>query len=128
MGKPLVSDVVRSYVKLRDKKTELKRKHSEELAPLNEKMAKIEGWLQRNLLEQGLQSQKTEEGTAYLSTETRATVKDRDAFFEWVIKNERWDFLENRVSKTVVKDYLEETGELVPGINYEASQVVRVRR
>jgi hypothetical protein len=128
MGKPLVSDVVRTYVALRDKKNEIKRRHSEELAPLNEKMEKIEGWLQRNLMEQGLQSQRTENGTAYLSTDTKATVKDRDAFFEWVIKNERWDFLESRVSKSVVRDYLEETGEIVPGINYEATQVVRIRR
>lgn len=128
MGTPNVEDVVRGFVKLRDKKNEIKRRHSEELAPINEKMATLEAWLQRDLLQRKVQSQKTAAGTAYLSTDARATVKDRDAYLNFVKEKEMWDLLENRVSKTVVRDYLEETGEVVPGVHYEVSQVVRVRR
>lgn len=128
MGTPNVEDVVRGFVKLRDKKNEIKRRHSEELAPINEKMATLEAWLQRDLLNRKVQSQKTAAGTAYLSTDARATVKDRDAYLDFVREKEMWDLLENRVSKTVVRDYLEETGEVVPGVHYEVSQVVRVRR
>ena len=128
MGTPNVEDVIRGFVKLRDKKNEIKRRHSEELAPINEKMATLEAWLQRDLLNRKVQSQKTEAGTAYLSTDARATVKDRDAYLDFVREKEMWDLLENRVSKTVVRDYLEETGEVIPGVHYEVSQVVRVRR
>ena len=128
MGTPNVEDVIRGFVKLRDKKNEIKRRHSEELAPINEKMATLEAWLQRDLLNRKVQSQKTEAGTAYLSTDARATVKDRDAYLDFVRDKGMWDLLENRVSKTVVRDYLEETGEVVPGVHYEVSQVVRVRR
>jgi hypothetical protein len=39
-----------------------------------------------------------------------------------------WDLIENRVSKSVVSDYLEETGDVIPGVNYEVAQVVRIRR
>ena len=128
MGTPNVEDVVRGYVKLRDMKNEIKRRHSEELAPINEKMATLEAWLQRDLLNRKVQSQKTVAGTAYLSTQATATVKDRDPFLDFVRKREMWDLLENRVSKSVVQDYLEETGEVVPGVHYEVTQVVRVRR
>lgn len=128
MGTPNVEDVVRGYVKLRDKKNEIKRRHSEELSPINEKMATLEAWLQRDLVNRSVQSQKTAAGTAYLSTDARATVKDRDAYLQFVIENEKWDLIENRASKTVVQDYLEETGEVVPGVHYEVTQVVRVRR
>jgi len=128
MGTPNVEDVVRGFVKLRDKKNEIKKRHSEELAPINEKMATLEAWLQRDLLNRHVQSQKTAAGTAYLSTDARATVKDRDAYLKFVIENEKWDLIENRASKSVVKDYLEETGEVVPGVHYEVTQVVRVRR
>lgn len=128
MGTPNVEDVIRGFVKLRDKKNEIKRRHSEELAPINEKMATLEAWLQRDLLNRKVQSQKTEAGTAYLSTDARATVKDRDAYLDFVRDKGMWDLLENRVSKTVVRDYLEETGEVVPGVHYEVTQVVRVRR
>ena len=55
-------------------------------------------------------------------------MKDRDEYLKFVIEKEMWDLLENRVSKTAVRDYLEEHGELPPGVNYVTTQVVRVRR
>lgn len=128
MSNHTVEEIVGAYVKLRDYKNHLKRKHSEELAPINEKMALLENWLQRDLLERKVQSQKTAAGTAYLSTDARATVKDRDAYLNFVRDKEMWELLENRASKSVVRDYLEETGEVVPGVHYEVTQVVRVRR
>lgn len=129
MGKTInTEDVVRAYISLRDKKNEIKKRQAEELRPLNEKMAKVEGWLQRDLLARGVQSEKTASGTAYLSKVATATVKDRDSWLEFVKEKEMWDLIENRVSKSVVSDYLEETGDIIPGVNYEVTQVVRIRR
>lgn len=128
MAIPNIEDVVKGYVCLRDKKGDLKKKHSEELAPINEKMMKIEGWLMRDLQTRKVQSQKTAEGTAFIQKSTKATVRDRDAFLDHVKKNDAWDLIENRVSKSVVEDHLENTGEIVPGVHYEKTLVVRVRR
>lgn len=129
MGKTVkINEVVRGYIALRDKKNEIKKRHAEELRPINEKMEVIEGWLQRDLMERGVQSEKTDSGTAYLSTVATATVKDRDEYLKFVKEKEMWDLIENRVSKSVVSDYLEETGEIIPGVNYEKTQVVRIRR
>jgi hypothetical protein len=129
MGKTVkIDEVVRGYIALRDKKNEMKKRHVEELRPINEKMEVIEGWLQRDLMARGVQSEKTGSGTAYLSTVTNATVRDRDDFLKFVREHEMWDLIENRVSKSVVSDYLEETGEIIPGVNYEKTQVVRIRR
>jgi len=128
MGQPTVDEVVRGYIKLRDRKNEMKREQAEALRPITEKMTLLENWLLRDLQTRKVESQKTKEGTAYVSTVAAATVKDRDALFDFIIKNEMWDLLENRVSKSVVKDYLEETGEVVPGVNYQETKVVRIRR
>jgi len=128
MGTPTVDEVVKGYIKLRDKKNEIKKEQAEELRPLTEKMMLLENWLQRDLMTRGVESERTKEGTAFMSTVASATVKDRDALFEFVKENEMWDLLENRVSKSVVRDYLEDTGEVVPGVNYEVTKVVRVRR
>lgn len=129
MGKTVkINEVVRGYVALRDKKNEIKKRHAEELRPINEKMEVIEGWLQRDLMNRGVQSEKTDSGTAYLSTVVTATVRDRDEYLKFVKEKEMWDLIENRVSKSVVSDYLEETGEIIPGVNYEKTQVVRIRR
>ncbi len=123
-----IEDVVKGYVTLRDKKAKIKKKHVEELAPINENMMKIEGWLQRDLQTRKVQSQKTAEGTAFLQTNSKATVRDRDAFMKHVKENNAFDLLENRVAKSVVEDHLENTGEIVPGVHYEKTIVVRVRR
>lgn len=128
MGTPNVEDVVRGYIKLRDRKNDLKKQHADELRPITEKMTLLENWLLRDLQTRKVESQKTKEGTAYVSTVAAATVKDRDALFDFVKEKEMWDLLENRVSKSVVRDYLEETGEIVPGVNYQETKVVRIRR
>ena len=128
MGTPTIDEVVKGYIKLRDRKNEMKREQTEALRPINEKMSLLENWLLRDLTAHKVQSQKTLEGTAFISTEASATVKDRDALFDFIRQNDRYDLLENRVSKTVVADYLEETGEVVPGVNYQKTQVVRIRR
>jgi hypothetical protein len=128
MAIPTVDEVVKGYIKLRDKKMSMKKEQAEELAPISEKMVLLENWLLRDLQTRKVQSQKTAEGTAFISTMAAATVKDRDAFFDFVKKEGMWDLLENRVSKTVVRDYLEDTGNVVPGVNYQETQVVRIRR
>ena len=128
MATPTVDQVVKGYIKLRDKKNDMKKEPTEQLRPISEKMGLLENWLLRDLQTRGVQSQKTAEGTAFVSTTAAATVKDRDAFFDFVREKEMWELLESRVSKTVVADYLEETGEVIPGVNYQQTQVVRIRR
>ena len=128
MGQPTVDEVVKGYIKLRDKKNQLKKDQAEVLKPLTEKMNLLENWLLRDLQTRKVESQKTAEGTAYITTMSAATVKDRDAFFDFVKENNMWDLLENRVSKSVVRDYLEDTGEVVPGVNYQETVAVRIRR
>lgn len=128
MTAPNIEDVVKGYVSLRDLKTKMKKGHTEELAPINENMAKIEGWLMRDLQGRKVLSQKTAEGTAFIQSSTKATVRDRDAFLAHVKDNNAWDLIENRVAKSVVEDHLENTGEIIPGVHYEKTLVVRVRR
>lgn len=106
MNSPTVDEVIKGYIKLRDHKKGMKDKHKEELAPVNAKMELLEGWLQRDLQTRKVDSQKTKEGTAYLMTSTKATVRDRDAFLEFVREKEMWELIENRVAKSVVDDYL----------------------
>lgn len=128
MAAPNIEDVVKGYVTLRDRKAKLKKKHSEELLPYTERMLKIEGWLLKDLQSRKVQSQKTAEGTAFIQKSTKATVRDRDAFLKHVKDTDAWDLLENRVAKSVVEDHLENTGEIIPGVHYEKTLVVRVRR
>jgi hypothetical protein len=55
-------------------------------------------------------------------------VADWDACFDWIKKTQAWEFLERRVSKSTVKDYMEAHGEVPPGISVNSELVVRVRK
>lgn len=123
-----VDEVVDAYVKLRDHKEALKRKHKAELQPVHEKMMKVEAWLQRHLLEEGVDSMKTSAGTAYLQRLSSATVKDWAATLDFIRENDEWSFLEARVNKTAVKDFVESTGGVPPGVDFGETVVTRVRR
>lgn len=123
-----IDTVIKTYITLRDRLDELKQEHKAQLAPINAKMEKIEGWLQNQLQTQGLQNFKGASGVAFLKNVTQATVADWDATLPFIIEHELWALLERRVSKSVVEDYVETHGEVPPGVNYEKSIVVQVRR
>ena len=123
-----IAELVRGYIKARDKKGEMTKRHKEELVPINVIMLKIEGMLQRQLQEQNVDSMKTPAGTAYLQTVSSCTVKDWDETLKWIKENDEWAFLDARVNKTAVKDYMESEGDVPPGVDYSETIVTRVRR
>jgi len=116
------------YIKLRDKKSEMEERHREEMAPINELMAKIEAQMLEHMSEEGATSIKTEAGTAYRTTRTSTSVADRSAFMGFVIENEAWEFLESRANKSAVVAYKEEHDDLPPGLNWREQVVVNFRR
>jgi hypothetical protein len=116
-------------ISLRDKIDEIKKRHKEELAPLNQSMEKLEAYLQLQLTNLGTTSFAAKGiGTAYLQNVVGVTVEDWDATLAWIRSNEFWELLERRVSKTVVQEYMESKGEVPPGVNVRSETEVRVRR
>lgn len=123
-----IDEVIKGYVELRDRLDARKKEQALELAPMREKMDKIEAWLQNQLQSQGLKNFKGTSGTAFLKEVSSATVQDWDATLEFIKSQGRWELLERRVSKTVVEDYAETTGEVPPGVELKRETIVQVRR
>src|SRR5271169_2879430 len=112
-----IDKVIGAYIQLRDGVDTIKKRHKEELAPINDKMSKLEAWLQLQLQTQGINSFAAKGvGTAFLKNVTSVTTEDWSATLDWIKKSNAWEFLEQRVSKTVVQDYMESQGEVPPGI------------
>ena len=120
--------VIAGYVKLRDAKNAMVKKQKEELDPLQTKIDFLENYLQKYLLDRNVESIRTEAGTAFLQRATSATVRDWVATLEYIVANKDWDLLEARVSKTAVKDFIEQHGSCVPGVEFSEAIVTRVRR
>lgn len=124
-----LSDAVSLYIKLRDKKAEIKAQMEEQLKPLQEKMDKLEAKLLEAFQATGVDSVKTEFGTAYTTLRTTASVADRDAFMEFVKAHNEWSLLEVRAAKTAIEQFrAANDDELPPGVNIREERVVNVRR
>jgi hypothetical protein len=128
MSEGIIGQLVDGYIKLRDRKAEMKAKHEAELAPVNSMMEQIETRLLAEMQKQGVESYRTTAGTAYTSTTTRANVADWDSLLGFVREHSLWQMLERRVSKSAVDEYVAAHKDLPPGVNYSTAVAVNIRR
>lgn len=127
MADPTMEDVIKAYLQLRKQKDELVKLQKAQVAPLTEQIFKCQSWLHQQLISQGQMNARTAEGSCYLQTDTSAVVEDWNALLSWIKANSLWEFLEQRVSKSVVKDYTESTKTLPPGVKITSEVVCHVR-
>lgn len=125
-----LDELVANYIKLRDKKSQLKKQYDERVAKVDAVMDKMEAIILKTFQDSGIDSARTDAGTAYISTRTSATVGSREEFLSWVLQDpdERSIFLENRVSKVAVEQFKAANDDLPPGVNFRSEVTVGVRR
>ena len=117
------------YVKIRDKRAELKAAFDAQDTALKEQATKIEMALLAHMNSTGVQSARTDHGTIYRQEEVKPSASNWDAFYAWIKENDAFDALERRVKKTFVTEYMEtHEGALPPGVAVHREFVVRVRR
>ena len=120
--------VIASFVKLRDRRAALKREFDLADEGLKASMEKLDSFLLRRMQEQGLETVRSDAGTAYISVKTRASSADWTATWAWLAEHGRLDMLEKRLSAKAVADFEEESGSLPPGVNLSREREVTVRR
>ena len=125
-----LDELVANYIKLRDKKSQLKKQYDEKVAKVDAVMDRMEAIILKTFQDSGIDSARTDAGTAYISTRTSATVGSREEFLSWVLQDpdERSIFLENGVSKVAVEQFKAANDDLPPGINFRSEVTVGVRR
>ena len=123
-----ISDLVAKYVELRDKKAEYKGEYEAKVAKIDETLSKIECKLLEVFEMTGMDSVKTEFGTAYKSVRSSASVADRDAFMEFVKAHNEWQLVEVRAAKLAVEQFKDVNQDLPPGVNWREERVVNFRR
>lgn len=123
-----VDTVIGGFVKLRDKRAELKKAWAVEDDALKYKQDKLEAYLLNLMQESGAAKLGSASGTAYQQIKSRASSQDWSATWDWLASHQRLDMLEKRVSTKVVQEYFEETGELPDGVRIEQELKVTIRR
>jgi hypothetical protein len=116
------------YIQLRDWKQETDRAHKAEMARADQVLNKMEARMLQMMQAQGVESVRTPHGTAYQSTKMYVGVADWDIALDFIRKNELWNMLEKRVSKTAVDQYKEVHDDVPPGLNIRQELTVNFRR
>jgi hypothetical protein len=121
--------ILTSYIKLRDEKAKVEKRHKLELAQYTEAMMELESYLKDYLRKQNLQHISSGDITAFLSTSRKATLQDSGVFREFIIENGNFDLADFRPKVEAVEDYVEEhEGKTPPGVNFQTAITLRVQR
>lgn len=121
------AEMIDKFVKIRDHKKKATEEFEQTMKPVNDALEKLEGLILDALNVGNLESIKSEFGTAYRTTHSTTSVKDRDAFLTWVRQNNAYEALDVKANKTFVKEFMEGSGP-IPGVEMSSMQKVGVRR
>lgn len=119
---------VAAYIRLRDYKKAAEEEFKNSLKRVIDAMEKLEGELLNDLNASGANSLSCDAGTVYKNTQLSATVENREAFREYVVKNNLWEAMDIKANKTFVKEFMEREGTPLPGVKVTQIATVGVRR
>lgn len=121
--------LVKAYIKIRDAKEALQRKHDEELAKLESDLQVIEAELLEVCKENNQDGGKTEFGTFTRTVKSRYWTSDWDSMYSFIREHSAPELLEKRIHQGNFKQFLEESKAAMPaGVNVDHKYSIVVRR
>ena len=117
------------YIKIRDKRAEIKEKFEAEDASLKEQQDLLAQEMLEVCYENNADSIKTPAGTIIRKVDTRYWTTDWDSMYQFIQEHDAYPLLEKRIHQTNLKQFLEENPELLPaGLQADRKYTVVVRR
>jgi len=125
-----MADAIKVYIDLRDAKDDRKKEHAAELREKYlDKMDKIEASFLKHFEKTGTDNSKaTGIGTAFISRRVSDKVVNKEALIAHCKETGHYDFFVGKVAKAAVDEYIEETGDLPPGVVRSTELTVNIRR
>lgn len=120
--------VARVYRKIRDKRAELKREFEAQDHVLRDQLEQLEHALLNEFNESGSTSVKTDSGIIFTQEELKASVADWGAYVAWMRENDAFEMVQKRPAITEVRKYMDEYGDIPPGLNIHRQRVIRIRK
>lgn len=121
--------IVRTYIKIRDKREELTRAYKKEYEILSEKMGLIKSAILAQMRDQNVESMSTAEGVVYRTVDRKYWTSDWEAFHNLVVTHNLPQLLEKRVHQSNAREFFEANPDLVPsGLNVDSEYSVTIRR
>jgi hypothetical protein len=126
---PTLHEMIDTFIRLRDKKTEIVKAQKQALKQYDEAMDEIGLYLKGWLADQKVNAISCDAGVAFIRRKRSATVADTGTFREYVIANKFFELADFRANVEAVEGYVSEhDGQLPPGANYRSFDAVSVNR
>lgn len=124
-----VEKLVKAYVNIRTKRSELKAEFAEKDDQLAGKQDKIKRALLDHCKEHNVDSVKTAAGLFYRTIKSRYWTNDWESMHSFIMEHNLPEFFEKRLNQTNVRQFLEENPDLMPaGLNVDSEYVISVRK
>lgn len=123
-----VDEVVGKYIMMRNEIAQIEAAAESQVKDIKVGQQKLEAWLRLKSEETGVDSFKTAHGTAYFKENDYASIADWSTTLPWIVQHEAWDMLQKRITTTAVRNYLSETKQLPPGVNFVTRLELNVRK
>jgi len=117
------------YIKIRDKRAELKEQYEAEDESLKSQQEMLAEKMLDLCKDLNADSIKTPAGTIIRKVDTRYWTTDWDSMYEFIEEHNAYPLLEKRLHQTNLKQFLEENPNLLPaGLQADSKYTVVVRR
>jgi hypothetical protein len=124
-----LSKLVKVYLKMKTKRSELKAKYTEDDEAISTQMDMVKKALLQHCKDTGVDSVRTEEGLFYRTTRQSYWTSDWESMGKFILEHKVPELLEKRIQQTNMKQFLEEHPELLPpGLNVDSEYTITVRR
>jgi len=124
-----MDNMVRAYIRIRDKRAENKKLFEEQDSDLESQMQLISDEMLNLCKKINADSIKTKYGTIMRSVKSRYWTNDWDSMYDFIEETGAFGLLEKRLHQTNMKEFLAENPDLLPkGLNVESEYTVLVRR
>jgi endo-alpha-1,4-polygalactosaminidase (GH114 family) len=121
--------LVSIFIKMRDKRDEIKREMETKVNEIEEQMHIINQQLLEICKTNGADSIRTPHGTAYRTIKQRYWTNDWENFHKFMQEQSAMELLERRIHQSNMKQFLEENPDLHPmGLNVDSEYAITVRR
>lgn len=124
-----LSKLVKVYLKMKTKRSELASKYAEEDGAIKTQMDMVKKALLQHCKDSGVDSVRTSEGLFYRTTRQSYWTSDWESMGKFIVEHNVPELLEKRIQQTNMKQFLEEHPDLLPpGLNVDSEYSVTVRR
>jgi hypothetical protein len=121
--------LVKTYIKIRERRSELKAEFDAQDAPLVQQLEAVKGALLTHCKQHDVDSVRTSEGLFYRTVKQSYWTSDWDKMHEFILEHGEPSLLDKRINQKNMKQFLEENPDLLPkGLNSNSEYTISVRR